>query len=70
MKEARYDKLIEAFGGKGFCAADLASLSDALVQALASERPAVINCAIDPKAGTERVHIGNLNPLSGIAPKQ
>jgi oxalyl-CoA decarboxylase len=33
-------------------------------------RPALINCAIDPKAGTESGHIGNLNPQSSIAPKK
>jgi oxalyl-CoA decarboxylase len=33
-------------------------------------RPALINCAIDPEAGTESGHIGNLNPQSSIAPKK
>jgi oxalyl-CoA decarboxylase len=70
MKEARYEKMIEAFGGQGYYAADPGSLANALAEALASDRPALINCAIDPKVGTESGHIGNLNPQSSIAPKK
>jgi len=67
---ARYDRLIEAFGGRGYHTADPASLADALADALACEQPALINCAIDPKAGTESGHISNLNPKSAMAAKQ
>jgi oxalyl-CoA decarboxylase len=70
MKEAHYEKLIEAFGGKGYYAADPHSLLNALAEALASVRPALINCAIDPEVGTESRHIGNLNPQSSVAPKK
>jgi oxalyl-CoA decarboxylase len=70
MKQARYEKLIEAFGGKGYYAADPESLSNALAEALASGRPSLINCAIDPQTGTESGHISNLNPQSSIAPKK
>jgi oxalyl-CoA decarboxylase len=70
MKQARYEKLIEAFGGEGYYAADPDSLSNALAEALASGRPALINCAIDPQAGTESGHISNLNPQSSIAQKK
>ena len=59
MKGARYDRLIEAFGGRGYYAADPRSLSNALVEALASRRPALINCAIDPAAGAENGDVGN-----------
>ena len=69
MKQARYEKLIEAFGGVGYNALDPQALAQALTDALASEKPALINCAIDPKAGTESGHIGNLNPQSSIAQK-
>ena len=48
---------------------DPQGLAKALTDALASGKPALINCAIDPKAGTESGHIGNLNPQSSIAPK-
>jgi oxalyl-CoA decarboxylase len=70
MKQARYEKLIEAFGGEGYYAADPQSLSNALAEALASGRPALINCAIDPQVGTESGHIGNLNPQSSLAQKK
>jgi oxalyl-CoA decarboxylase len=69
MKQARYEKLIEAFGGVGYNALDPQGLAKALTDALVSGKPALINCAIDPKAGTESGHIGNLNPQSSIAPK-
>jgi oxalyl-CoA decarboxylase len=67
MKHARYEKLIEAFGGVGYYAVDPQGLAQALAEALAAGKPALINCAIDPTAGTESGHIGNLNPQSSIA---
>ncbi len=62
MKSARYEKLIEAFGGTGYYATDTKSLANTLTAALASGKPALINCVIDPKAGTESGHLTNLNP--------
>src|SRR5437899_3518246 len=70
MKHARYEKLIEAFGGVGYYAVDPQGLAQALTDALAAGKPALINCAIDPTAGTESGHIGNLNPQSSIAQKK
>jgi oxalyl-CoA decarboxylase len=70
MKDARYEKLIEAFGGDGYYAVDPQGLAKALTDALASGKPSIINCAIDPTAGMESGHIGNLNPQSSIAPKE
>jgi oxalyl-CoA decarboxylase len=64
VKDSRYDKLIEAFGGTGHHATDTQGLTKALTESLASGKPAVINCVIDPTAGTESGHIGNLNPKS------
>jgi oxalyl-CoA decarboxylase len=69
MKQARYERLIEAFGGVGYNALDPQALAKALTEALASGKPTLINCAIDPKAGTESGHIGNLNPQSSIQNK-
>jgi oxalyl-CoA decarboxylase len=66
MQHARYDKLIEAFGGTGYHAEDRASLALALTAALAAGVPALVNCVIDPKAGTESGHIQKLNPKSGL----
>jgi len=70
MQDARYDKLIEAFGGAGYHAVDPQRLANALTDALAAGKPALINCVIDPKAGTESGHIGNLNPQSSITQKK
>jgi len=70
MKGARYDKLIEAFGGVGYHAVDPHELAKALTEALASGKPALIDCAIDPTAGTESGHIGNLNPQSSLEKKK
>jgi oxalyl-CoA decarboxylase len=63
---ARYDRLIEAFGGAAYNVADPAALKQALAEALAARAPAIINCAIDPTAGTESGHIGSLNPKSDL----
>jgi oxalyl-CoA decarboxylase len=62
MLNARYDRLIEAFGGKGYRATTPADLTAALHEALASGGPALIDCVIDPTAGTESGHLTNLNP--------
>jgi oxalyl-CoA decarboxylase len=69
-KDSRYDKLIEAFGGTGHHVTDTQGLTKALTESLASGKPALINCVIDPAAGTESGHIQNLNPKSGISEKK
>ena len=66
VPNARYDKLIEAFGGAGYHAEDKPGLAKALTAALAAGKPALINCVIDPKAGTESGHISKLNPKSAL----
>jgi oxalyl-CoA decarboxylase len=66
MKTARYDKLIEAFDGTGHYLTDPRGLTEALTDALASGKPALINCVIDPTAGTESGHLQNLNPQSRV----
>ncbi len=67
MRSARYDRLIEAFGGAGYHVTAPADFKTALAEALASGQPALINCAIDPAAGTESGHIQNLNPKSSLS---
>ncbi len=59
---ARYDKLIEAFDGQPFQATTPQELAEALETGITSLKPTLINCVIDPSAGTESGHIGNLNP--------
>jgi oxalyl-CoA decarboxylase len=67
LRDARYEKIIEAFGGAGYHVTDTPSLTKALTEALASGKPALINAVIDPAAGTESGHIQSLNPRSAAA---
>jgi len=62
MLNARHDRLIEAFGGKGYQVSTPAQLTIALTGALMSGRPALIDCVIDPTDGTESGHLTHLNP--------
>ena len=66
IKNARYDKIIEAFGGTGYHVTDTQSTIKALSDALAAGKPALINAVIDPTAGTESGHIQSLNPKSAL----
>jgi oxalyl-CoA decarboxylase len=69
LRDARYEKIIEAFGGAGYHVTDTPSLTKALSEAVASGKPALINAVIDPTAGTESGHIQSLNPRSAVAQK-
>ncbi len=53
VKGARYEKLMEAFGGVGVLATTPAELRSAMEEAIRSRRPTLINAVIDEKAGTE-----------------
>ena len=66
VKNARYDKLMEAFGGVGVHATTTDELAKALAEAVASGKPTLINAVIDETAGTESGRIGNLNPQSAV----
>ena len=68
MLHAHHDRLIEAFGGKGYHATTPAQLTIALTSALMSGGPALIDCAIDPSDGTESGHLTHLNP-TGVEKK-
>ncbi|GBR46569.1 oxalyl-CoA decarboxylase [Acetobacter pomorum] len=63
---AHYEKIIEAFGGAGYDAQKPEDLKQALETALASGKPAMINCVIDPHVGTESGHLSKLNPQSAV----
>jgi oxalyl-CoA decarboxylase len=67
INDARYEKIIEAFGGKGYHVTDTESLQKAVREAVAAGKPALINAVIDPTAGTESGHIQSLNPKSALA---
>jgi len=64
VKGARYDKIIEAFGGVGVHATTPAELRAAMEKAVASRKPTLINAVIDETAGTESGRITSLNPTS------
>jgi oxalyl-CoA decarboxylase len=65
VKGARYDKLMDAFGGVGAHATTPAELRKAMEEALRSRKPTLINAVIDETAGTESGRITSLNPTSG-----
>jgi oxalyl-CoA decarboxylase len=69
VKGARYDKMIEAFGGIGRHATTPAELTKALLEAIASGKPTLINAVIDEAAGTESGRLTNLNPQSAAKKK-
>jgi oxalyl-CoA decarboxylase len=62
VKGARYEKLMEAFGGVGVLATTPAELRAAMEEAIRSRKPTLINAVIDEKAGTESGRITSLNP--------
>jgi oxalyl-CoA decarboxylase len=68
LQSSRYEQLIEAFGGNGYYAEDPKALTAAMRRALTAAKPAVINCPIDPTAGTESGHLQKLNPDSSLIP--
>jgi oxalyl-CoA decarboxylase len=62
VKDARYEKLMEAFGGAGVYARTPDELRKGMEEALRSRRPTLINAVIDETAGTESGRITSLNP--------
>jgi oxalyl-CoA decarboxylase len=69
VKDSRYDKMIEAFGGVGVNATSPDELKRAVNEAMDSGKPTLINAVIDPAAGSESGRIGNLNPQSALRKK-
>jgi oxalyl-CoA decarboxylase len=64
VKDARYEKLMEAFGGVGVRATTPAELRKAMEEALRSRKPTLVNAVIDETAGTESGRITSLNPAA------
>jgi oxalyl-CoA decarboxylase len=62
VKDARYDKMIEAFGGIGYNVTTPEEMTKALTESIASGKPTLINAVIDETAGTESGRLTNLNP--------
>jgi oxalyl-CoA decarboxylase len=64
VKNARYDMMMQAFGGVGVVAKNPEELKKALDEAVASRKPTLINALIDESAGTESGRITSLNPAA------
>jgi oxalyl-CoA decarboxylase len=69
VKNARYDKMMEAFGGVGVHATTPEELQKGLDEAIRSGKPTLINAVIDETAGTESGRITSLNPTSAANKK-
>ena len=64
VKDARYEKLMEAFGGVGAHVKTPDELRRAMEEAIRSKRPTLINAVIDEGGGTESGRITSLNPTA------
>ena len=69
VRGARYDQMMEAFGGVGVNVTLPDELKRAVEEAIKSAKPTLVNAVIDEAAGTESGRIGNLNPQS-VASKE
>ncbi len=70
VKNSRYDKMMQAFGGVGVNVTNPDELKRAVNKAMDSGQPTLINAVIDPAAGKESGNIGSLNPQSVVAKKR
>lgn len=69
VPEAKYEMMMQAFGGEGVTATSPDDLERAVREAIKSRKPTLVNAIIDPNAGTESGRIGNLNPQSVVKKK-
>jgi oxalyl-CoA decarboxylase len=67
VKDAKYEMMMQAFGGMGFTATTPEELSKALTQSIASGQPTLINAIIDETAGTESGRLTSLNPSTSAS---
>ncbi len=65
---AHYEKMMEAFGGKGYFATTPEEVEQFMTEAIASKKPAMINVQLSIHSGVESGHIGNLNPQPVTGP--
>jgi oxalyl-CoA decarboxylase len=68
VKDARYDKMMEAWGGVGAHVKTPDELRRAMAEAIRSRRPTLINAVIDEGGGTESGRITSLNPAAKKKP--
>jgi len=69
VPDARYDQMMQAFGGVGVNVTDPDELKRAVNEAMESGKPTLVNAVIYPGAGSESGRIGNLNPQSALKKK-
>ena len=69
VKDSRYEKMMEAFGGVGVYATTPDELSRAVNEAMNSGKPTLVNTVIDETAGAESGRLGNFNPQSVVSKK-
>ena len=67
VPDARYEMMMQAFGGVGVYVKTPDELNQAVITAMNSGQPTLINAVIDPAAGKESGNIGSLNPQSIVA---
>ena len=63
---ARYEKMMEAFGGKGYYVTTPEEFAQALEASIESKVPTLINVQLAGDAGKESGHIGYLNTATLI----
>src|SRR6266704_2114912 len=68
VKGARYDKLIEAFGGVGVLATTPDELRNAMEDAIRARKQNLINAVTNQKEGTKSGRITSLNPAAKKKP--
>ncbi len=66
--DAHYERMIEAFGGKGYYATTPAEVEQMVGEAVNSGKPSFVHVQLADYAGKESGHIGNLNPKPVVGP--
>ncbi len=64
VKDARYEKMMEAWGGVGVHVKTPDELRRAMEEAIRTRRPTLVNAVIDEGGGTESGRITSLNPTA------
>lgn len=66
--EAHYEKMIEAFGGKGYYATTPQEVEQMVEEAVESGKPSFVHVQLAVYAGKESGNIGSLNPKPAVGP--
>lgn len=66
--DVHYEKMIEAFGGKGYYATTPAEVEQMVDEAVASGKPSFVHVQLAEYAGKESGNIGSLNPKPVVGP--